>query len=231
VTIPPSTYFALGRTEGSGFLNASHVVFDIIDPLNARYRTTTPPPWRVPQFEIIREDLGRSLSPCDISLYVSRLILSPAALDALAPFLTTGGELLPIATDDGQNWQMFTFEPPCPLAPLAEITAKGIIRRNHADMTKPLPKTPRAGVMPWRRVKGRGDFVRWFDFDETTVAGRHIFRAQYEGKPETLMFVSRAFVEAAVAHGLRGLDYHVTAKPEGPLWHTDPRDKDFPFWY
>jgi hypothetical protein len=230
VTLPASAYFALGSTEGSGFLNPRDWTRDVSDPIIARYSTPEVPAWRAPEFDLVLENLGGALRPFDISLAPQLLCLNPASLGAVAPLLATGGELLPIATNDGQDWQIFAFNVLGPFAPLAEITARGTIRRNHADMAMPLPTTPRAGVMPWRRVKGRGDVVRWFDFDETTVAGRHVFRAQHQGKPEMLTFVSRAFVEAAVAHGLRGLDYHVTAKPEGPLWHSDPRDTDVPVW-
>lgn len=140
---------------------------------------------------------------------------------------------MPVELDDGRTWIVFYTVPwgdftPAPYVP---ITAKGVIRRRHEDTIKPLPKTPRQGFIPWRRVKGRGDFVRWFEFDDYSINGRHVFPAQFGERAESGLFVSEAFANAAIAAGLKGLDYHATGKPDGPEWYTDPRDKDFPLWY
>ena len=223
-------YYSTVNSEGSGFLNPADSVV-LRDANIYRYRTSPWPAWVAPLYKSIRRNMGRELGAFDLSADYHGLYLSPVAHEVLAPFLSQGGEMLPIVTDEGEAWHLFLMSHFGPFAPLAEITAKDVIRRNHTDMPKPLPRTPKAGLMPWQRLKGRADYVSWYEFEETTVAGRHVFRAQHGGKFQTPIFVSHAFMRAATENGLKGLDYRVTVRPEGPFWHSDPHDKDFPFWY
>lgn len=223
-------YYSTGMSEGSGFLvrcKAAEVSNQVVD----YYCSPEPKPWAQPQCEIVLINGRKRLEPFDISSDYLGFYLSDRALRVLSPLLHTGGELLPVTADDGTDWHLFLMVEFGPVAPLVEITDKGVIRRNHTDMPKPLPRTPKAGLMPWRRVKGRGDFVRWYDFDAASIGGRHVFRAQHNGKLDWRIFVSHAFMQAATEYGLKGLDYHATRRPEGPFWHSDPHDKDFPFWY
>lgn len=230
VKVVECPFYSIIGSERSGFLNPVDSVV-LRDASINRYRALPRHPWKVPVYKCIRENMGKRLTSFDLGVTFHGILLSQTAFEILEKFLDEGGELLPIVTEEGEKWYLFFMSELGPLATFAEIRSKGIVRRNHDDMPKPLPRTPKEGMMPWRRVKGRGDFVRWYEFDEESIGGRYVFPARYSEKPETAKFVSHDFMRAAIDHGLKGLDYHVTTRPEGPFWHSDPRDKDFPFWY
>jgi hypothetical protein len=205
------------------------------DAKNARlWNWNDPPEWPMLRMETVRVNMGKHLKPIDVTTLPEGIVCSPSAFRFISPLLQRGGVNLPLHVDDGQIWSYFFMDMSGDNIPFAKITSKGVMRRNHSDMTKPLPKVPKEGVFQWRRDKHLGaDFAAWLEFDPESIDGRDVFLAAYRQQffekvgitvPFTRLFVSERFVQAVVDAELQGLDFISVSKPEDSLWYTDPSD-------
>ena len=231
------SYFEVTESTTTAFLN-------YISDAELRYANSaenartwnwhSPPDWPSLHLRTISNYNGKALKRVDLTTTTRGIVCSPSAFRFISPLLQRGGVNLPLHVDDGQIWSYFFMDMSGDNIPFAKITSKGVMRRNHSDMTKPLPKVPNEGVFQWRRDKHLGaDFAAWLEFDPESIDGRDVFLAAYRQQffekvgitvPFTRLFVSERFVQAVVDAELQGLDFISVSKPEDSLWYTDPSD-------
>jgi hypothetical protein len=231
------SYFEVTESTTTAFLN-------YISDAELRYANSaenartwnwhSPPDWPSLHLRTISNYNGKALKRVDLTTRTRGIVCSPSAFRFISPLLQRGGVNLPLHVDDGQIWSYFFMDMSGDNIPFAKITSKGVMRRNHSDMTKPLPKVPKEGVFQWRRDKHLGaDFAAWLQFDPESIDGRDVFLAAYRQQffekvgitvPFTRLFVSERFVQAVVDAELQGLDFISVSKPEDSLWYTDPSD-------
>ena len=227
-------YYEVSGSEKTAFLN--HVSDSDLrlqgEAESARSRNWfDPPDWPKIRLKTITSYHGKSLKRLDIECATRGLVCSPKAFDILSPMLQQGGVILPVDVDGGNIWRYFLMDSLGDNVPHAKVLAKGKVRRNHADLPKPLPRTPVEGIIPWRRKKHDGaDFINWYELDPESIDGRDVFYGVYsysvlvEGVrpiPNTKTFVSERFVKAVLEAGLQGLVFHETTKPDDPAWQPD----------
>ena len=236
------SYFEVTESTTTAFLN-------YISDAELRYANSaenartwnwhSPPDWPSLHLRTISNYNGKALKRVDLTTTTRGIVCSPSAFRFISPLLQRGGVNLPLHVDDGQIWSYFFMDISGDNIPFAKIMAKGVMRRNHCDMNKPLPKVPKEGIFAWRRDKNLdADFIGWFEFDPESIDGRDIFFAAYEYDfiesagikiPKKKMFVSKRFVQTVMEANLQGLDFIAVSKPEDPMWYTDPSDHQR--WY
>lgn len=138
---------------------------------------------------VVEDEHGAPLLPADLLwLSASKLFMRTRAVVALRDLLETGGEILPLTTNDGVN--LFVLNVTCVLDALDEERAT-------------LDRFPDTGKLLYIRAPA---------FHESMVRDVPFFKLPFYGSE---MFVGESFKQRVDAAGLVGLEFKPAWSPEG----------------